>query len=36
LKAEGVSVLIAESSDIHVGDLLARAFQIERGSVAAI
>jgi branched-chain amino acid transport system ATP-binding protein len=36
LKAEGVSVLIAESSDIHVGDLLARAYRIERGSVAAI
>ena len=36
LKAEGVSVLIAESSDIHVGDLLARAYRIERGSVAAM
>jgi branched-chain amino acid transport system ATP-binding protein len=36
LKAEGVSVLIAESSDIHVGDLLARAYRIERGLVAAI
>ena len=36
LKAEGVSVLIAESSDIHVGDLLVRAYRIERGSVAAI
>ena len=36
LKAEGVSVLIAESNDIHVGDLLARAYRIERGSVAAI
>jgi branched-chain amino acid transport system ATP-binding protein len=34
LKAEGVSVLIAESNDIHVGDLLARAYRIERGSVA--
>ena len=36
LKAEGVSVLIAESNDIHVDDLLARAYRIERGSVAAI
>jgi branched-chain amino acid transport system ATP-binding protein len=36
LKAEGVSVLIAESNDIHVGDLLARAYRIERGSVAAV
>jgi branched-chain amino acid transport system ATP-binding protein len=36
LKAEGVSVLIAESNDIHVGDLLARAYRIERGSVTAV
>ena len=35
-KAEGVSVLIAESNDIHVGDLLARAYRIERGSVAGV
>jgi branched-chain amino acid transport system ATP-binding protein len=36
LKAERVSVLIAESNDIHVGDLLARAYRIERGAVAAV
>jgi branched-chain amino acid transport system ATP-binding protein len=36
LKTEGVSVLIAESNDIHVGDLLARAYRIERGSVAPV
>jgi branched-chain amino acid transport system ATP-binding protein len=33
LKTEGVSVLIAESNEVHVADLLARAFRIERGSV---
>jgi len=36
LKAERVSVLIAESNEIHVGDLLARAYRIERGSVATV
>jgi len=36
LKTEGVSVLIAESNDIHVGDLLARAYRIERGFVAPV
>jgi branched-chain amino acid transport system ATP-binding protein len=34
LKSEGVSVLIAESNEIHVVDLLARAYFIERGSVS--
>ena len=34
LKSEGVSVLIAESNEVHVLDLLARAFFIERGSVS--
>jgi branched-chain amino acid transport system ATP-binding protein len=33
LKTEGVSVLIAESNEIHVIDLLARAYFIERGAV---
>jgi len=33
LKSEGVSVLIAESNEIHVADLLARAYRIERGTV---
>jgi branched-chain amino acid transport system ATP-binding protein len=35
LKSEGVSVLIAESNEVHVLDLLARAYRIERGTVAA-
>ena len=35
LKTEGVSVLIAESNEVHVLDLLARAYRIERGVVAA-
>ena len=34
LKGQGVSILIAESNEIHVADLLSRAFRIERGSVA--
>ena len=34
LKNEGVSVLIAESNEVHVMDLLARAYFIERGAVA--
>jgi branched-chain amino acid transport system ATP-binding protein len=33
LKGEGVSILIAESNEVHVADLLTRAFRIERGSV---
>ena len=36
LKSEGVSVLIAESNEVHVADLLTRAYRIERGAVAAI
>ena len=34
LKTEGISVLIAESNEVHVADLLSRAFRIERGSVS--
>ncbi len=34
LKNEGVSILIAESNEVHVADLLARAYRIERGRVA--
>ncbi len=34
LKSEGVSVLIAESNEVHVLDLLARAYFIERGAVS--
>jgi branched-chain amino acid transport system ATP-binding protein len=34
LKNEGVSVLIAESNEVHVADLLARTFRIERGAVS--
>jgi ABC-type branched-subunit amino acid transport system ATPase component len=33
LKTQRVSVLIAESNERHVADLLACAFRIERGSV---
>jgi len=34
LKTEGISILIAESNEVHVIDLLSRAFRIERGSVS--
>jgi branched-chain amino acid transport system ATP-binding protein len=34
LKTEGVSILIAESNELHVLDLLATAFAIERGAVS--
>ena len=33
LKTNGISILIAESYEVHVADLLSRAFRIERGSV---
>jgi len=33
LKSEGISVLMAESNEVHVADLLSRVFRIERGSV---
>jgi branched-chain amino acid transport system ATP-binding protein len=33
LKAQAVTVLISESNEIHVADLLARAYRIERGAV---
>ncbi len=36
LKSERVSVLIAESNESHVADLLAGAFRIERGSVSPV
>ena len=36
LKAERVSVLISESNELHVADLLARAYRIERGAVNAV
>src|SRR5258707_1770963 len=32
LKTEGISILIAESNEVHVVDFLSRAFRIERGS----
>jgi branched-chain amino acid transport system ATP-binding protein len=34
LKTEGISILIAESNEVHVADLLSRVFRIERGSVS--
>jgi branched-chain amino acid transport system ATP-binding protein len=33
LKAQSISVLISESNEIHVADLLARAYRVERGTV---
>jgi branched-chain amino acid transport system ATP-binding protein len=36
LKSQSVSVLIAESNEIHVADLLSRAFRIERGAVVPV
>jgi branched-chain amino acid transport system ATP-binding protein len=36
LKSERVSVLIADSNEVHVVDLLARAYRIERGSVSRV
>ena len=36
LKAQGLSILIAESNEVHVADLLSRAFRIERGAVAPV
>jgi branched-chain amino acid transport system ATP-binding protein len=33
LKAQSVSVLLSESNEAHVADLLARAYRIERGAV---
>jgi branched-chain amino acid transport system ATP-binding protein len=33
LKAQSISVLLSESNEIHVADLLARAYRIERGTV---
>lgn len=35
LKTEGVSVLLAESNEVHVTELLSRTFRIERGTVSA-
>ena len=35
LKSEGVSILLAESNEVHVADLLSRMFRIERGTVEA-
>jgi branched-chain amino acid transport system ATP-binding protein len=33
LKAQSVSVLLSESNEVHVADLLARVYRIERGAV---
>jgi branched-chain amino acid transport system ATP-binding protein len=35
LKGEGLSMLIAESNEVHVAGLLSRTFRIERGAVEA-
>ncbi len=34
LKGQRLSILIAESNEVHIADLLSRAFRIERGAVA--
>ena len=36
LKAHGRSMLIAESNEVHVADLLSRTYRIERGTVAPV
>ncbi len=36
LKGQGLSILIAESNEGQVADLLSRAFRIERGAVTAV
>ena len=36
LKGQGLSILIAESNEGHIADLLSRAFRIERGAVAPV
>jgi branched-chain amino acid transport system ATP-binding protein len=36
LKSQQVSVLIADSNEVHFVDLLARAFRIERGAVSRV
>jgi branched-chain amino acid transport system ATP-binding protein len=36
LKSEGVAVLISESNEVHVADLLSHAYRIERGVVRPI
>ena len=36
LNGQRLSILIAESNEVHVADLLSRAFRIERGAVAPV
>jgi branched-chain amino acid transport system ATP-binding protein len=36
LKGQGRSMLIAESNEVHVADLLSRTYRIERGTVAPV
>jgi branched-chain amino acid transport system ATP-binding protein len=33
LKREAVSILIAESNEVHIADVLSRVFRIERGAL---
>ena len=35
LKSEGITILIAESNEVHVSELHSRSFRIERGTVSA-
>ena len=36
LKGQRLSIMIAESNEVHIADLLSRAFRIERGAVAPV
>jgi branched-chain amino acid transport system ATP-binding protein len=36
LKTQSVSVLISESNEVHVADLLARSYRIERGAITPV
>jgi branched-chain amino acid transport system ATP-binding protein len=36
LKTQSVSVLISESNEVHVADLLARSYRIERGAITQL
>ena len=35
LKEKGLSILVAESNEVHISKVISRAFRIERGTVSA-
>jgi len=35
LKGKGISILVAESNEVHISKMISRAFRIERGTVSA-